>query len=98
MTISKSGQEWTLPSQLGRLNIGQDGKGLLETHLWCPDDLPRLWDRIENRIFYGRMGITGRINSWRGSAVLAAGAEWRLFAVFQSLSSMYLFLFVPFTG
>ena len=21
--------------------------GLLRIHLWCPDDLPRLWDRIE---------------------------------------------------
>ena len=25
----------------------QDGKGLLQIHLWCPDDLPMLWDRIE---------------------------------------------------
>ena len=33
--------------QLGLLKIGQDGKGLLRIHLWCPDDLPRLWDRIE---------------------------------------------------
>ena len=39
-TISKSGQEWTLSAQLGQL--GQDGKGLLRIHLWCPDDLPRL--------------------------------------------------------
>ena len=46
-TISKSGQEWTLPAQLGRLKTGQDGKGLLQTHLWCPDDLSRLWGRIE---------------------------------------------------
>ena len=46
----KSGQEWTLPAQLGQLKTGQDGKGLLRIHLWCPDDLPRLWDRIENRI------------------------------------------------
>ena len=46
-TISKSGQEWTLPSQLGQLKTGQDGKGLLQIHLWCPDDLPRLWDRTE---------------------------------------------------
>ena len=43
----KSGQEWTLPAQLGQLKTGQDGKGLLQIHLWCPDDLPRLWDRIE---------------------------------------------------
>ena len=46
-TISKSGQEWTLPAQLGQLKTGQDGKGLLRINLWCPDDLPRLWDRIE---------------------------------------------------
>ena len=46
-TISKSGQEWTLPAQLGQLETGQDGKGLLQIHLWCPDDLPRLWDRLE---------------------------------------------------
>ena len=26
---------------------GKDGKGMLRIHLWCPDDLPRLWDRIE---------------------------------------------------
>ena len=25
----------------------QDGKGLLQIHLWCLDDLPRLWDRIK---------------------------------------------------
>ena len=42
--LSKSGQEWTSPAKLGRLKTGQDGKGLLRTHLWC---LPRLWDRIE---------------------------------------------------
>ena len=23
------------------------GKGLLRSHLWCPDDVLRLWDRIE---------------------------------------------------
>ena len=43
-------KEWTgmdLPAQLGQLKTGQDGKGLLRIHLWCPDDLPRLWDRIE---------------------------------------------------
>ena len=48
--ISKSKQEWTLPAQLGQLKTGQDGKGLLRIHLWCPDDIPRLWDRIENRM------------------------------------------------
>ena len=43
----REGQEWTLPAQLGQLKTGQDGKGLLRIHLWCPDDLLRLWDRIE---------------------------------------------------
>ena len=43
-TMSGSGQGWALPARLG---AGQDGKGLLQIHLWCPDDLPRLWDRIE---------------------------------------------------
>ena len=27
----------------------KDGKGLLRLHLWCLDDLPRLWDKIENK-------------------------------------------------
>ena len=46
-TISKSGKELTLPAQLGWLKTGQGGEGLLPTHLWCLDDLSRLWDRIE---------------------------------------------------
>ena len=29
------------------LKTGQDGKGLLQIHLWCPGDLPRLWDRLD---------------------------------------------------
>ena len=33
-TISKSGQVWTLPAQLGQLKTGQDAKGLLRIHLW----------------------------------------------------------------
>ena len=49
--MSGGGRGWTLPSQLGQLRTGQDGKGLLQIHLWCPDDLPRLWDRIENVLF-----------------------------------------------
>ena len=36
-----------MPAQLG---TEQDGKGLLRIHLWYPYDLPRLWDRTENRI------------------------------------------------
>ena len=35
-TISKSGQGWTLQAQLGQLKTGQDGKGVLQSHLWCP--------------------------------------------------------------
>ena len=46
-TISKSGQEWTLPAQVGWLKTGQSGKGLWQIHQWCPNDIPRLRDRIE---------------------------------------------------
>ena len=46
-TLSKSGQEWTLPAQLGQLKTGQNRKELLRIHLWCPNDLQRLWDIIE---------------------------------------------------
>ena len=45
-TISKSGQGCILPAQLRQLKIGQDGKGLLRSHLWCPNDQARLWDRL----------------------------------------------------
>ena len=43
-------KEWTgmtLPAHLGQLKTGQDGKGLLRIHLWCPADLSRLLDRME---------------------------------------------------
>ena len=35
----------TLPAQLGQLKTGKGGKGLLQSHLWCPNVLARLWDR-----------------------------------------------------
>ena len=44
--ISKSGQGWILPAQLGQLQTGQDGKGLLRSRLWCFNDQARLWDRL----------------------------------------------------
>ena len=40
ISVSKSGQEWSLPAQLVQLKPGQDGRGLLRVYLWCPDDLP----------------------------------------------------------
>ena len=46
-TISKSGQGWTSPAQLGLLKTGQDVKGLLQSHLWCPDDQERSSDRLD---------------------------------------------------
>ena len=46
-TIVKSGKLWALPAQLGQLKTGQDGKGLLRSHLWCPKCLTRLWDRLD---------------------------------------------------
>ena len=45
-TISKSEQGWTLPAQLGQLKTGQDEKGLLSSHLWCPNHHARLWNRL----------------------------------------------------
>ena len=41
----KEWKEWTLVAQLGQLKTGLGGKGLLLSHLWCPNDLSRLWDR-----------------------------------------------------
>ena len=46
-TILKSRQERTLPAQLWQLKTAQGGKGLLQIHLWCPEDLSRLWNKIE---------------------------------------------------
>ena len=46
-TILKNRQEWTLPAQLEQLKTGQGGKGLLQIHLRCPDNLPRLWDKTK---------------------------------------------------
>ena len=46
-TISKSAQGWTLPAQLGQLKTGEDRKWLLRSHLWCPNDHARLWDRLD---------------------------------------------------
>ena len=36
-----------MPAQFGQLKIGQGEKGLFQSHLWCPNDLVRLWNRIE---------------------------------------------------
>ena len=46
-TIFDSGQGWTLPAQLGQLKIGQNGNMLFESHLYCLNDLARLWDRLD---------------------------------------------------
>ena len=44
-TTLKSVQGWTSP-QLEQLKTELDGKGLLQSHLWCPSNLARLWDRL----------------------------------------------------
>ena len=31
--------EWPSPAQLGQLKTEQIGKGLLRSHLWCPNDV-----------------------------------------------------------
>ena len=45
--LLKCGQEWTLVAQQGQLKPGLDGKGLLGSHLWCPNDLARLSDILD---------------------------------------------------
>ena len=46
-TVEEMGRHFPSPVQLGQLKIGQCGKGLLRSHLWCPNDLARLWNRVE---------------------------------------------------
>ena len=57
-------KEWTgidFASSTRTAEAGQDGKGLLRIHLWCPDDLLRLWDRIEqNGLFWDYFGVLNR--------------------------------------
>ena len=45
--ILRSGQGWTLLAQLGQLTTGLGGKGLQGSHMWCSNDLTRLWDRLD---------------------------------------------------
>ena len=46
-TIIRRGQGWTLLALRGQLKTGLGGKGLLKSHLWCPNDLASLWDRLD---------------------------------------------------
>ena len=40
-TTLRSGQGWIFLAQLGQLKAGLDGKGLLESRLFCSNDLAR---------------------------------------------------------
>ena len=43
-------KDWTgmdFSTSARQLKTRRGGKGLLQIHLLCPDDLPRLWNRIE---------------------------------------------------
>ena len=42
-----TGMDWTFPVQLGQLKTGHREKGLLQIHLWCPDNVLKSGDRIE---------------------------------------------------
>ena len=46
-TILKNGWGWALPAQLEQLRTRRGVTGSLQINLWCPNDLPRLWDRTE---------------------------------------------------
>ena len=52
-SISKRGKGWTLSAQLEQLKTGQDRKGLLRSHLWCPNDHARFRDKLD----YTRLDI-----------------------------------------
>ena len=68
-------KEWTgrtLPAQLGQLKTGQDGKGLVQIHLWCPNDLPRLWVRIEKNVIGKKNNQTSVSDSDRESLTLGS--------------------------
>ena len=79
-----------MPAQLGQLKAGQNGKGLLQIYLWCPDDLPRLWDRIEyNRIEYSKclvksvlLRLPGRVAQSVGHLTRKSGV-WVRYPVWQ---------------
>ena len=44
---NKSGQRWTLAVQIAQMTIGLGGEELLQCHLLCPNDLARLWERLD---------------------------------------------------
>ena len=46
-TISKSGQEWDFASSTRAAENRSRRKGIVANSSVVPDDLPRLWDRIE---------------------------------------------------
>ena len=85
-------KEWTgmdFASSTRQLKTGQDGKGLLQIHLWCSDDLPRLWDRIEwNRPAYG-VNAFQMVFNFRGTKAL-------LIEVNCSLAGYFTFFFCAF--
>ena len=66
----KSGQGWILTAHRGQLKTGQDGKGLLQSYLWCPNDLAIFKDRpgltiIEVKFQIPSVGLIPVIqNSW----------------------------------
>ena len=57
--------EWTLTyfAISARAVKTQDGKKLLRSHLWCPIDTARLWDRLDSTILkYLSIGTPTTIN------------------------------------
>ena len=45
---NKKGRGMDFASSTRSTENRTSGKGLLRIHLWCPDDLLRLWDTIES--------------------------------------------------
>ena len=54
----------------------KDGKGLLQNHLWCPNDHAKLWDR---RFCRAQCKEKGKVDRRRGSkTILRSGQGWTL--------------------
>ncbi|MEW8544203.1 MAG: hypothetical protein AB2693_11775 [Candidatus Thiodiazotropha sp.] len=60
------------------VELGQGGKGSFRNHLWCPNDLVKLWDRIDGIDRYRIYSFARTIEPSVASVSLVRNAECRL--------------------